>query len=147
MIQFQTNQSKTRQQSLLSVFLQAMVYYDQILSYFTLVFQYLQFIYKYNILTYSSSVIAGQIILLTLLLFLNPLRISSARVGNKGKRYGRLVLFLVLDLLLIIGLIYVIALQSSALYLQIIIAIMCLLFSAIDFVLGLVLVIYYKASQ
>jgi hypothetical protein len=41
MIVFGTNESKTNHQSLLSVYLQAIVYYDEILSYFALVFQYL----------------------------------------------------------------------------------------------------------
>ena len=147
MIHFQTNESKTRQQSLLSVFLQAIVYYDEILSYFVLVFQYLEFIYKYNILTYASGTIAVELILLTLLLFLNPLRIGSARVGNKGRKYLRLILFLILDVLFILGLVYIIALQSSALYVEIIIAIMAILFSGLDFILGLVLLIYYKCSE
>ena len=131
----------------MSVFLQAIVYYDEILSYFVLVFQYLEFIYKYNILTYASGTIAVELILLTLLLFLNPLRIGSARVGNKGRKYLRLILFLILDVLFILGLVYIIALQSSALYVEIIIAIMAILFSGLDFILGLVLLIYYKCSE
>ena len=131
----------------MSVFLQAIVYYDEILSYFVLVFQYLEFIYKYNILTCASGTIAVELILLTLLLFLNPLRIGSARVGNKGRKYLRLILFLILDVLFILGLVYIIALQSSALYVEIIIAIMAILFSGLDFILGLVLLIYYKCSE
>ena len=131
----------------MSVFLQAIVYYDEILSYFVLVFQYLEFIYKYNILTYASGTIAVELILLTLLLILNPLRIGSARVGNKGRKYLRLILFLILDVLFILGLVYIIALQSSALYVEIIIAIMAILFSGLDFILGLVLLIYYKCSE
>ena len=144
---FPTNENKTHQQSLLSVFLQAIVYYDEILSYFLLIFQYLEFIYKYNILTYSSGTVAVELILLTLLLFLNPLRIASARVGNKGKKYLRLILFLVLDILFILGLVYVVALQSNALYVEIIIAIISLIFSGLDFVLALVLLIYYRCTE
>ena len=105
------------------------------------------FIYKYNILTYASGTIAVELILLTLLLILNPLRIGSARVGNKGRKYLRLILFLILDVLFILGLVYIIALQSSALYVEIIIAIMAILFSGLDFILGLVLLIYYKCSE
>ena len=117
MIVFQTNESKTNQQSLLSVYLQAFIYYDEVLSYFALVFQYLTFIYKYNILYYTSNTMAGELILLTLLLLANPVRLHNARVGNRGKKYLRLLVFLVLDVLLVLGLIYIIALQSNSLYL------------------------------
>jgi len=146
MIIFPTNEAKTSQQSLLPVFLQAMVYYDEILSYFALLFQYLCFIYKYNILTYSSSTIAAELILLTLLLIFNPFRLSSARIGNKGRRYGRLVFFLLLDVLLILGLVYVVALQSSALFVEMIMSILVLMFAGLNFVLALVLIIYYRAT-
>ena len=117
MIVFETDERKTMQQSLLAVFLQALIYYDEILSYFVLIFQYFQFIYKYNILYYSSSTIAVELILLSLLLILNPFRINWARVGNKGKKYLRLIFFLILNALYIVGLFYVIAIQTNALYL------------------------------
>ena len=137
-------ESKTMQQSLLPVFLQALIYYDEILSYFLLIFQYLQFIYKYNILYYSSGTIAVELIFLSLLLIINPFRIDCGRVGNKGKKYLRLIVFLILDALYIVGLFYVIAIQTNALYLEIIIAIIGLLFSILDFIFGLVVLIYYR---
>ena len=105
------------------------------------------FIYKYNILTYSSGTIAAELILLTLLLIFNPFRVSSARVGNKGRWYGRLVLFLLLDVLLILGLIYVVALQASALFVEVIVSIVVLMFAGLNFVLGLFLIIYYRATE
>ena len=82
---FATNEAKTSAQSLLAVYFQAVVYYDQILSYFCLAFQYLLFIYKYNVLYYSTSTIAGELILLTLLLLLSQLSpiglLSSSRLS------------------------------------------------------------------
>lgn len=114
---FPTNEAKTAPQSLLGVYFQAIVYYDQILSYFALVLQYFLFIYKYNVLYYTSSTIAGELILLTLLLILNPLRLSFASSGGKGRKLLLLLFFCLLDILLILGCAYVVALQSSALYL------------------------------
>lgn len=46
-------------QSLLSVYLQSLVYYDHIFSNFAIIFQYFIFIYKYNILNYVASTVAG----------------------------------------------------------------------------------------
>ena len=123
MLWFPPNESKNIRQSLLAVYFQALVYYDEILSYFILIFQYLEFIYKYNILTYQSGVIAGELILLTLLLAFNPLRIACARSGNKGKKYLKLIVFLVLNVLLILGYVYVLALQTNALYVESILAV------------------------
>lgn len=144
---FPTIETKSPQQSLLSVFLQSLIYYDEILSYFALIFQYLLFIYKYNILYYTSGTIAGELILLTILLVLNPLRISCGRIGNKGKRYLRLLSFLLLDVLFIVGCIYVITIQSSALYLEMIIAIVAVMFAGFDLILGIVVMIYYRAME
>lgn len=110
------SKARTSNQSLLSVYLQSFVYYDDIFSYFALIFQYFVFIYKYNILYYVSSTIAGELVLLTLLLPVNYLRLFTVRTGNKGKKYLYLGAFLGLDILMIIGCIYIIAIQSNALY-------------------------------
>jgi len=40
MVLFPTNEKKTQPQSLLSVYFQVMLYYDEIISYFALIFQY-----------------------------------------------------------------------------------------------------------
>jgi hypothetical protein len=74
-------------------------------------------------------------------------RLSCARVGNRGKKYLRLFVFLVLNVLLILGFIYIIALQSNALFLEVIIAITVIIFAGTDLVLGLVLLIYYRAME
>jgi hypothetical protein len=131
----------------LSVYLQSLVYYDEIFSYFAIIFQYFVFIYKYNILYYASSTIAGEIILLTLLLPLNYFRLLGVRAGNKGKKYAYLALFLGLDILLIVGCIYIIAIQSNALYVEVIISIIELVFSGFNFVLTVILMIIYRANQ
>lgn len=99
------------------------MYYDHIFSNFALVFQYFIFVYKYNILNYVASTVAAELVLLTLLLPLNYLRIAAVRAGNRGKRYSFLAAFLGLDVLLIVGCIYVVALQTNALYLEAIISI------------------------
>jgi hypothetical protein len=88
-----------------------------VLSYFALVFQYLLFIYKYNILYYASSTIAGEIILLSCLLLVNGVRLSYGRSGNKGKKYLHLLLYIILDVLLMVGYIYILSIQTNALYL------------------------------
>ena len=144
---FATNEAKTSAQSLLAVYFQAVVYYDQILSYFCLAFQYLLFIYKYNVLYYSTSTIAGELILLTLLLLLNPLRLTSASSGAKGRKTLLLLLFFLLDILFLLGCVYVAALQSSALYMEEIIAIIALIFAGSSLLLGIVLAIYYRATD
>jgi len=48
----------------------------------------------------------------------NGLRIKMGKSGNKGKKYLRLLGFLVVDLLLVIGYIYIIAIQTNALYVE-----------------------------
>ena len=147
MIVFPTNEAKTSQQSLLAVYFQALLYYDEILTYFLLVIQYFFFIYKYNVLTYSSSTIAGEIILLTILVFLNPLRLSFGRTGNKGRLGLRLIFFLLLGVLYILGMIYVAMLQVNALYVEMILSVVALIFVGMGWVLGLVITIYYKCSE
>lgn len=104
-------------QSLLGVYFQAVLYFDTVLSYFLLAFQYLLFIYKYNILYYTSATIAVELILLTVLLPLNGIRLAAGTNGNKGKKYSALLLFAILDILLLVGYIYVMAIQANALYL------------------------------
>lgn len=104
-------------QSLISVYFQALIYYDRLFSFLALILQYPIFIYKYNLLIYSSSTIAGELIILTILLFLNSWRMSLGEAGNKGKRFGWICGFLGLTALIIIGWIYVVALQTNALYL------------------------------
>lgn len=93
-----------------------MLYYDEIISYFALIFQYFEFIYKYNILYYNTSTITIELILLSLLLILNGFRIKLGKSGNKGKKYLKLLGFLIVDLLLVIAYIYIIAIQTNALY-------------------------------
>lgn len=94
-----------------------MIYYDQILSYFVLILQYFLFIYKYNVLYYSTSTIVAELILLTLLLFCNPLRLTLASSGGRGRKTLYLLLFCVVDILFVLGCVYVAALQSNVLYL------------------------------
>jgi hypothetical protein len=104
-------------------------------------------VYKYNILYYVQGTIAAEIILLTLLVILNPIRINSGAAGNKGRKYLRLLTFIILDVLLLVGLIYIAAMQTNALYLETIIATVCLIFVGSDLLLGIVLLIYYKATD
>lgn len=127
--------------------MQSFLYYDDIFSYFALIFQYFIFIYKYNILYYLSSTIAAELILLTLLLPANYFRLLLARSGNKGKKYSYLAAFLGLDILMIVGCIYIIAIQSNALYLEVIISIIELVLSGINFVLAIVVMINYRVNQ
>lgn len=138
--------TKSERQSLLPVYMHAMLYYDSILSYFALIFQYPQFIYKYNILFYSSSTITAELMLLSLLLLANPLRIGLGRSGSKGRQSLKLLGFVGLDVLLVVGYVYVLGMQSNALYLESIIAILALIFAAASLVLGIVLLIYYGAK-
>lgn len=144
---FQTDERKTNRQSLLSVYFQSVVYYDEVFSYFALVFQYLLFIYKYNILFYASSTIAGEIILLSCLLLANGVRVSYARSGNKGKKYVQLLVYLVLDVLLMVGYIYILSIQANALYLETVIAIIGIVFTGVGLVLVVALMIMYRITQ
>jgi hypothetical protein len=123
------------------------VYYDDIYSYFSIIFQYFIFIYKYNILYYLSSTVAGELVLITLLIPVNYFRLFFARTGNKGKKYSYLAAFLGLDILMIIACIYIIAIQTNALYLEIIIAIIELVLAGINFVLAIILMITYRVNQ
>jgi hypothetical protein len=141
------SKARTNNQSLLSVYLQSFVYYDDIFSYFAIIFQYFIFIYKYNILYYLSSTIAGELVLLTLLLPINYFRLYFVRSGNKGKKYSYLAAFLGLDILVIVGCIYIIAIQSNALYLEVIISIIELVLSSINFVFAIILMITYRINQ
>lgn len=143
----EVSKARTNNQSLLSVYLQSFVYYDDIFSYFAIIFQYFIFIYKYNILYYLSSTIAGELILLTLLLPVNYFRLFFVRSGNKAKRYSYLAAFLGLDILIVIGCIYIIAIQSNALYLEVTISIIELVLSGINFVLAIILMITYRVNQ
>lgn len=90
---------------------------------------------------------AAEIILLTLLVILNPIRINNGTAGNKGRKYLCLLTFIILDVLLLVGFIYIAALQSNALYLETIIATVCLIFVGSDLLLGIILLIYYKATD
>lgn len=107
----------TSRQSLVAVYLHSMIYYDNIYSTFALILQYFLFVYKYNILFYDSSAIAAELILLSVLFLLNFFRSFFARTGNKGKKYGYLCTALLLHALLVAGYVYILALQSNALYL------------------------------
>lgn len=138
---------RANSQSLLSVYLQSLVYYDQVFSSFAIIFQYFIFVYKYNILNYLASTVAAELVLLTLLLPLNYLRILAVRAGNKGKRYSYLTAFLVLDVLLIVGCVYIVALQSNALFLEVIISIIELVLAGANLVLAVILMIMYSANQ
>lgn len=96
---------------------------------------------------YASATIAAEIILLSLLLVLNAARISFARGGNKGKKYSYLALFLLSDVLLLVGYIYIVAIQTNALYLEMVISIIGLVFSGISLILAISLMIVYRASE
>ena len=141
------SKARTNNQSLLSVYLQSFVYYDDIFSYFAIIFQYFIFIYKYNILYYLSSTVTGELILLTLLIPINYFRLFFVRSGNKGKKYSYLAAFLGLDLMLILGCIYIVALQANALYLEVIISIIELVLAGINFALTIILMITYRINQ
>ena len=141
------SKARTNNQSLLSVYLQSFVYYDDIFSYFAIIFQYFIFIYKYNILYYLSSTVTGELILLTLLIPINYFRLFFVRSGNKGKKYSYLAAFLGLDLMLILGCIYIVALQANALYLEVIISIIELVLAGINFALMIILMITYRINQ
>jgi hypothetical protein len=103
-------------------------------------------VYKYNILYYSSSTIAAELILLSLLLIFNGFRINMGKSGNKGKKYLRLFGFLVVDLLLVIAYIYIIAIQTNALFIEYIIAIIGVVFAGASWLLGLIVMIYFRAT-
>lgn len=143
----EVSKARNNNQSLLSVYLQSFVYYDDIFSYFAIIFQYFIFIYKYNILYYLSTIVAAELVLLTLLLPINYFRIYFVRNGNKGKKYSYLGAFLGLDILVIVGCIYIIAIQANALYLETIISIIELVLAGIDFVLAIILMITYRVNQ
>jgi hypothetical protein len=55
--------------------------------------------------------------LLSCLLALNGVRLSCARAGNKGKKYPLLFAYVLLDILLMVGCIYILSIQANALYL------------------------------
>ena len=78
---------------------------------------------------------------------MNPIRIAAGTAGNKGRKYAKMMGFLVLDLLMIVGCIYVAALQSNALYLENILAICLIIFCIADFVLAIVVLIYFRISE
>lgn len=109
--------------------------------------QYAIFIYKYNILTYLTITIVAELVLLTLLLGLNAWRFYLGKAGNKGKRYGMLFGFIGLDVLVIVGEVYLVALQISALYLEIIMGAVGLAFSGVGLIMCIVLIIFYRASE
>jgi len=67
--------------------------------------------------------------------------------GNKGKKYLRLFAFLLLDLLLVVAYIYIIAIQPNALYIEEIIALIGVIFAGSTWVLGLVVMIYFRATE
>lgn len=111
------HEQKMHRQSLISVYFHSVIYYDAIYSFFLLIFQYFIFIYKYNILFYAAALEAGELVILTLLLALNALRLSLGSSGNRGKRYSHLIAFMILDIVLLVGYVYIVALQINALYL------------------------------
>ena len=85
--------------------------------------------------------------MLSILLCLNGVRLTLARSGNKGKKYLHLFVYLVLDVLLMVGYIYILSIQSNALYLEMIISIIGIVFTGVGFVLALALMIMYRVSQ
>jgi hypothetical protein len=98
-------------------------------------------------------VIAGEIILLVVVYFLNMWRMNLGKSGNKGKKYSNIIGYLILSAIVIVGFFYIIAIQPNILWLEfitflvvLILAIICKFVLIEELLLMIVLVIFYRVN-
>ncbi len=114
---FEKRQNRPTRLPLLTVYAQALLYYEQIYTWVIIPFQLLILIFKYNALIYESLTIGLEITLLAVGFLLNAIRLSSGRQGLKGRSYFRMAIYLILSIILIPGEVYLLQLQEWILWL------------------------------
>ncbi|EAS07025.1 transmembrane protein (macronuclear) [Tetrahymena thermophila SB210] len=115
-------------QPLSSPFLQSMIYFDQI---YTVLYFFLEgciFFYKGFGLYYPSSTIEQDIVLLVAFGICEIIRLQMGSVGNKTESTSHIVWFLLVNLPAIAGYFYFLLLQTYSLMIELIMAIIGLIF-------------------
>jgi hypothetical protein len=79
-------------------------------------------------ITINLDIIAGEIILLVVGFFINNWRLTLGQAGNKGKKYGSIVGYMLMSILIILGSIYIVVIQDNILWLEFITFIIVLIF-------------------
>ncbi len=100
-----------------SLYYQTFLYYDGLYTGILLPFQLFLFIYKYNSLYYTTTVMALEVILLIVAFFLNLIRLNLGGSGNKGKLIGKIIGYLIITAIIIVGFVYMIVWQNYIYYL------------------------------
>ena len=122
-------------------------YYESLYTSLLIPFQLAIFIYKYNSLAYDQNTKAGEIILLILAFFLNIIRHRIGRSGNRSKNVGKIIGYVILSVLLIMGFVYVIVWQPYIYWLEFIMALIAVILIALEFLLALIALIVFKISE
>ena len=130
-----------------SLYFHSLQYYETIYTTILLPFQLFLFIYKYNSLAYETRVQAGEIILLIVAFILNMIRHGLGRSGNRAKNVGKIIGYLILTVIIIMGFVYAITWQPYILWLEFIMFLIGILLLGVEFILAIVALIAFKISE
>lgn len=101
-----------------SLYFHALLYYSSIYTIPLIVFELFLFILKYNSLAYTTSTIAGEVIILIIVFFVNLGRLTLGFHANKGKSVGKFIGYFIMTAIVLLSFIYVIVWQRFIYWLE-----------------------------
>ena len=143
---FNTNEKGATRMVMSSLYFHTVQYYESLYTNIVIPFQLFLFIYKYNALVYSANTQAGEVILIIVAFLLNLWRHSLGKSGNRSKSIPKIVGYLVLSIIIVIGFLYVGLWQPYIYWLEFIMALIAIIFVALEFLLAVFTIIAFKVS-